>query len=62
MGGSQALLHHLHMTSRRSVDQPIQPERAEQFDPEPCWIPEDALQAAFPTGQRMRQEAKQGAV
>eukprot|EP00975_Prorocentrum_lima_P046517 9723989-Prorocentrum_lima.AAC.1 len=38
MGGSQALLHNLSMTTRRSVDHHIQPERAERFDPGPCWM------------------------
>eukprot|EP00975_Prorocentrum_lima_P046247 9671758-Prorocentrum_lima.AAC.1 len=43
------------MISRRSADQPIQPERVERADSEPCWIPEDEWRAAFPTEQRMRQ-------
>eukprot|EP00975_Prorocentrum_lima_P004246 921848-Prorocentrum_lima.AAC.1 len=32
------------------------------YTTEPCWIPEDALQAAFPTEQRMRQKAKEEVV
>eukprot|EP00975_Prorocentrum_lima_P035251 7406575-Prorocentrum_lima.AAC.1 len=48
--------------TRRPVDQPIEPEKVERPDAEPCCIPTDTLKAAFPTASRMRQKAKEAAV
>eukprot|EP00975_Prorocentrum_lima_P070393 12931743-Prorocentrum_lima.AAC.1 len=51
------------MMSRRYIDQPpIQPGPVERAEPEPRWIPESELRSTFPTGQRIRQYAKEEAV
>eukprot|EP00975_Prorocentrum_lima_P044615 9349061-Prorocentrum_lima.AAC.1 len=52
---------YLNMT-RIHVDQPIEPEKVERPEAEPCWTPTDTLQAAFPTASRMRDKAKEAAV
>eukprot|EP00975_Prorocentrum_lima_P021703 4571547-Prorocentrum_lima.AAC.1 len=48
--------------TRRPVDQPIEPEKVGRPEAESCWIPTDALKAAFPTASRMRQRAKEAVV
>eukprot|EP00975_Prorocentrum_lima_P013880 2948964-Prorocentrum_lima.AAC.1 len=54
--GSAALLQYLDMPREHPdhSDQPIGPEKVERPDAEPCWVPADALQAAFPTASRAR--------